>query len=86
MEELFSYAEGSLRVGTDSVNEAAEAGRKEMDALEEKEKFLIENNVIVRQNSAEDNHLRFFQTNEKTRDVSRNAAVGLVIAAELSDK
>lgn len=83
MMERFSAA---LNIETDSVRSAVEAGRKELDSLKEKERFLIENNIVVRPNSPEHTHLRFFQTNEITRDVSRDAAVGLVVAAELANK
>ena len=81
----FSF-EGGLRIETDSIKEATEAGRYELNSLEEKEKLLVDSNVVVRQNSAEHTHLRFFQTNQKTRDVSRNAVVGLATAAELGNK
>ena len=54
--------------------------------MKEKEKFLLENNVTVRPNSAEHTHLRFSQSNQKTRDENRDAMIALAIASEVANK
>ena len=72
-----------MRIDINSVKEAAEAARIK---LKEKEKFLLENNVTVRPNLAEQTHLRFSQSNQKTRDENRDAMIALAIASEVANK
>ena len=69
-----------------SVNAAAHSGRFELRLMDETEKLLRANNVTVRRSSAEYTHLLFFQTTDKTREMSRGALVGVATTREISKR
>ena len=81
----YSY-QGGQKIQLKSVQEAANAACQNLGLLQKKEKQLIENKITVRPNSAEQTHLRFFHSNQKTREESRNALVGLETTAALGSK
>ena len=82
----FSAFSNDIEIESDTIRAAAEVGSRNLALLDEKEKLLLDENIVVRPNSAQYTHKLFFKTNQKTRDLSRNAVIGLKTTAALANK
>ncbi|XP_032786422.2 peroxidase [Daphnia magna] len=69
-----------------SVNAAARAGRFQIRLMDETEKLLRANNIIVRPSSSQSTHLLFFQTTAESRQLSRGALTGVETVIELGKR
>jgi peroxidase len=69
-----------------SVNAAAHAGQFQLRLMDETEKLLRANNIIVRPSSSQSTHLLFFQTTFESRQLSRGALTGVETTRELGKR
>lgn len=70
-------------IDTRALNAAAEQGKFLMRQTDETERQMRVNNVTIRRNSPSYTHLLFFQTQEGTIQIGRQASLGVISTREV---